>query len=151
MARDKRVFLAVLLLTLTGIFIIDQNIKMLFVEGFRYYSDCIDLILVYNRGVAFSMFAFLEEWLKYIQIVMVAGIFGYIIHLGKLCYAFPAGLLLGGAISNVYDRFIHGGVVDMVYWHCGFNFAVFNFADVMIDVAVVWFLVLHFKPHFCKN
>ena len=142
---------AVMLFTLLGIFIIDQNIKMLFVEGFRYYTDCIDLILVYNKGVAFSMFAFLDEWLKYIQLVMVMGVLGYIFYLKKLCYAFPAGLLLGGAFSNIYDRFIHGGVVDMVYWHCGFNFAVFNFADVMIDVAVVWLLILNWKPHLCKS
>ena len=142
---------AILFLTMAGIFIVDQNIKMLFVDGFRYYTECIDLILVYNKGVAFSMLAFLDEWLKYIQLVMVVGILGYIISLKKICFAFPAGLLLGGAFSNVYDRFIHGGVVDMVYWHCGFNFAVFNFADVMIDVAVVWFLILNFKPKLCKS
>ena len=141
----------ILFLTLTGIFIVDQNIKMLFVDGFRYYTECIDLILVYNKGVAFSMLAFLDEWLKYIQLVLVFGVLIYIISMKKVCYAFPAGLLLGGAFSNVYDRFIHGGVVDMVYWHCGFNFAVFNFADVMIDVAVVWFLFLNFKPKFCKG
>jgi signal peptidase II len=141
----------ILFFTLAGIFIIDQNIKMLFVDGFRYYTECIDLILVYNKGVAFSMFAFLQEWLKYIQIIMVTGVLAYIFYLNKLCYAFPAGLLLGGAFSNIYDRFIHGGVVDMVYWHCGFDFAVFNFADVMIDVAVVWFLVLNFKERFCKS
>ena len=144
-------FNVILFFTLAGIFIIDQNIKMLFVDGFRYYTDCIDLILVYNKGVAFSMFAFLEEWLKYIQIVMVLGILVYIVKLNQLCYAIPAGFLLGGAISNIYDRFIHGGVVDMVYWHCGFNFAVFNGADVMIDIAVVWLLVLNFKPALCKN
>jgi signal peptidase II len=136
---------------MSGIFIIDQNIKSLFVDGWRYYTDCIDLILVYNKGVAFSMFAFLDESLKYIQLVLILGIFGYIIYLKQVCYAFPAGLMLGGAFSNIYDRFIHGGVVDMVYWHCGFDFAVFNFADVMIDVAVVWILVLNFKPKFCKN
>ena len=136
---------AVMLFSLAGVFIVDQNIKMLFVDGFRYYTECIDFILVYNKGVAFSMFAFLEGNLKYIQIVLILGVLGYILYEKKLCYAFPAGLLLGGAISNVYDRFIHGGVVDMVYWHCGFDFAVFNFADVMIDVAVVWFLVLLFK------
>jgi len=124
---------------------------MLFVDGFRYYTDCIDLILVYNKGVAFSLFSFLAEYLKYIQLVLVVGILGYVFYLKKVCYAFPAGLLLGGAFSNVYDRFIHGGVVDMVYWHCGFNFAVFNFADVMIDVAVVWILVLNFKKEWCKN
>lgn len=142
---------AILLFALAGIFIIDQNIKMLFVDGFRYYTECIDLILVYNKGVAFSMFAFLDEWLKYIQLVMVFGVLAYVIYLKKICYALPAGILLGAAFSNVYDRFIHGGVVDMVYWHCGFNFAVFNFADVMIDVAVVWILFLNFKPKFCKN
>lgn len=142
---------AILLFALAGIFIIDQNIKMLFVDGFRYYTECIDLILVYNKGVAFSMFAFLDEWLKYIQLVMVFGVLAYVIYLKKICYAFPGGILLGAAFSNIYDRFIHGGVVDMVYWHCGFNFAVFNFADVMIDIAVVWVLFLNFKPKFCKN
>lgn len=141
----------ILFLTLIGIFIIDQNIKMLFVDGFRYYTECIDLILVYNKGVAFSMFSFLDEWLKYIQLVMVTGILIYIFYLNKICYSIPAGLLLGGAFSNIYDRFVHGGVVDMVYWHCGFNFAVFNFADVMIDIAVVWLLILNFKTNLCKN
>ena len=142
---------AILFFTLVGVFIIDQNIKMLFVDGFRYYSDYMDLILVYNRGVAFSMFAFLEEWLKYIQLFLVSGVLAYIIYLKQICYAFPAGLLLGGAFSNIYDRFIHEGVVDMIYWHCGFNFAVFNFADMMINVAVAWFMVLNFKPKLCKS
>ncbi|WP_457746052.1 signal peptidase II [Sulfurimonas sp.] len=142
---------AILFFTLTGIFIIDQNIKAVFVEGFRYYTECIDLILVYNKGVAFSMFSFLDEYLKYIQLLLVLGVMGYVFYLRRVCYALPAGLLLGGAFSNIYDRFIHGGVVDMVYWHCGFNFAVFNFADVMIDLAVVWLLLLNFKPQLCKN
>ncbi|MDO8453950.1 MAG: signal peptidase II [Sulfurimonas sp.] len=143
--------IAILLLALSGIFIIDQYIKMLFVDGFRYYTQCIDFILVYNKGVAFSMLSFLDESLKYIQLIMVSGILIYMIYLQKICYAFPAGLMLGGAFSNIYDRFIHGGVVDMVYWHCGFNFAVFNFADVMIDVAVAWILLLNFKPNLCKS
>jgi len=141
----------ILLLALSGIFIIDQYIKMLFVDGFRYYTQCIDFILVYNKGVAFSMFSFLDESLKYIQLVMVGGILIYMIYLQKICYALPAGFMLGGAFSNIYDRFIHGGVVDMVYWHCGFNFAVFNFADVMIDVAVAWILLLNFRPKLCKS
>jgi signal peptidase II len=142
---------AILFFTLAGIFIIDQNIKMLFVDGFRYYTDCIDLILVYNKGVAFSMLTFLDEWLKYIQLVLVSGILIYVLVLKEICYSLPIGLLLGGAFSNIYDRFIHEGVVDMVYWHCGFNFAVFNFADVMIDVAVVYLLVLNFKPKLCQS
>jgi signal peptidase II len=140
----------ILFFTIAGIFIIDQNIKMLFVDGFRYYTNCIDLILVYNKGVAFSMLSFLDEWLKYIQIVLVVSVLIYVVYLNKVCYSIPAGFMLGGAFSNIYDRFIHGGVVDMVYWHCGFDFAVFNFADVMIDIAVAWILLLNFKPNLCK-
>ena len=144
-------FTALFLLSLIGIFIIDQNIKQLFLDGFRWYSDYIDLILVYNKGVAFSMFAFLAEYLKYIQIVLLTGVTIYIFTLRDLCYAIPAGILIGAGISNVYDRFIHEGVVDMVYWHYGFDFAVFNFADVMIDFAVVIFLLLNFKPNLCNK
>jgi signal peptidase II len=143
--------LLVLAFAALGIFIIDQNIKTLFVEGFRHYTDCIDLILVYNRGVAFSMFAFLEEALKWLQIVLLAGVVGYTLWLKKSCYILPVGIMVGAGASNVYDRFVHGGVVDYVYWHCGFDFAVFNFADVMIDVAVVWLLILNFRPRYCKN
>jgi signal peptidase II len=39
----------------------------------------------------------------------------------------------------------------MVYWHCGFDFAVFNFADVVIDIAIAWFLLLNWKPTLCKS
>lgn len=143
--------LAVLLFSIAGVFIVDQNIKTLFVEGFQYYTDCIDFILVYNKGVAFSLFTFLGEYLKYIQLGMIIGVFAYVVYLKKICYALPAGLIIGGAVSNIYDRFIHGGVVDMVYWHCGFDFAVFNFADVVIDIGVAWLLLLNLKTHLCKN
>jgi len=134
-------------LAVGGIFIIDQNIKTLFLDGFRYYSDCIDLILVFNKGVAFSMLAFLKEWLKWIQLVMITGVVIYTLYLNNRIYSVPVGILVGAGFSNVYDRFIHGGVVDMVYWHCGFDFAVFNFADVMIDLAVVWLLWINWKTN----
>ncbi len=132
-------------LAMAGIFIIDQNIKQLFLDGFRYYTECIDLILVFNKGVAFSMLAFLKEWLKWIQLVMLFVVVTYTLYLNKRVYSVPVGILVGAGFSNVYDRFIHEGVVDMVYWHCGFDFAVFNFADVMIDFAVVWLLWIHWK------
>ncbi|DAB32382.1 MAG TPA: signal peptidase II, partial [Sulfurospirillum sp. UBA11407] len=44
-----------------------------------------------------------------------------------------------------YDRFIHGGVVDYFYWHRWFEFAVFNFADVMINIAVALILLIAYK------
>jgi len=142
-----RVF-AVFFLVLLGTFIIDQNIKMLFVDGYYRAGECIDLELHYNKGVAFSMFAFLGPYLKWIQAALVMGILFVVFKEGYLRrYAFPVGLLIGGALGNVYDRFMHEGVVDYVAWHCGFNWAVFNFADIAIDVAVVWILIMvYFFP-----
>ncbi|MEA2110998.1 MAG: signal peptidase II [Campylobacterota bacterium] len=138
-----------LLLALIGVFIVDQNIKSIFLDGYRYYGEVIDLILVYNKGVAFSMLSFLDEWLKWLQLLIIAGVLAYVIRLNQSCYSVPVGILVGAGLSNVYDRFIHGGVVDYVYWHYKFDFAVFNFADVMIDVSVVWLLILSFKPKLC--
>ena len=142
-----RIF-SIFLLTAIGTFIIDQNIKMLFLDGYYRAGTCIDLELHYNKGVAFSMFAFVGPYLKWIQAGLIAGILYYVLKEGYLKrFAFPVGLLMGGALGNVYDRFLHGGVVDYVAWHCGFNFAVFNYADVAIDIAIVWILIMvYFFP-----
>ena len=159
--------IAPLVLSIAAIFIIDQGIKEFFIlkainmfgvpqnylytHAFDIYqTSCINMRLVFNYGVAFSMFAFLQDSLKWIQLVLIFGAFVYVIKLRKSCYALASGILIGAGLSNIYDRFIHGGVVDYVYWHCGFNFAIFNFADVMIDVAVAWILLLNFKPQLCK-
>ncbi|QOR61841.1 signal peptidase II [Sulfurovum sp. ST-21] len=134
---------SVFLLVAIGTFIIDQNIKALFLEGYFRPGTCIDLELHFNKGVAFSMFAFMGPYLKWIQAVLIAMILFYVLKEGYMKrYAFPVGLLIGGALGNLYDRFVHEGVVDYVAWHCGFNFAVFNFADVAIDLAVVWIIIM---------
>lgn len=133
----------IFLLAVIGVFIVDQNLKTLFVEGYFRQGACIDLVLHYNRGVAFSMFAFLGPYLKWIQALLIGGILIYIFKEGYLrLYAFPLGLLIGGALGNLYDRFERGAVVDYVAWHCGFDFAVFNFADVMIDMGIAWIVVM---------
>jgi len=160
--------LLILALSLVGIFIVDQGIKEFFIlKAMEIYSlpqealyhraldvyetACINMRLVFNYGVAFSMLSFLEEYLKWLQLLLITGVLAYVISLKKLCYMIPSGILIGAGLSNVYDRFVHGGVVDYIFWHCGFNFAIFNFADVMIDLAVVWLLFLNFKPKFCKE
>ncbi|MEA2049705.1 MAG: signal peptidase II [Campylobacterota bacterium] len=129
------------------LFLIDQYIKFLFVDGYERIGECISLVLAYNYGVAFSMFSFLEGNLKYIQIAIMLGGIIYLL-LNKTVfeqYYIPTALLLAGGISNIYDRFIHGGVVDYVYWHCKFDFAIFNLADVLIDIAVVLILIINYK------
>jgi len=93
------------------------------------------------------MFEFLGAYLKYIQIGLLLGIAIYLYKDREMfhTYIYPVSLIFSAGISNILDRFIHIGVVDYVYWHCGFDFAIFNLADVMIDVAIVWILWIHYK------
>ena len=130
-----------------SIFIIDQYIKYFFVNGYEKTGDCISLVLAYNKGVAFSMFAFLQEYLKYIQLSILAAGVLYLIKNKKIfkLYYIPIAFIFAGGISNIFDRFYYGAVVDYVYWHCGFNFAIFNFADVIIDIGVGLILLINFK------
>jgi len=147
--------MVVFLLVVVGTFVIDQGIKtwaMEAVNGVEYAvimeGSCINLELFYNRGVAFSMLEFLGDNLKWVQLVLIIGIIAYVFYEGYLKqYAFAIGLIVGGAIGNLYDRFIHEGVVDYVAWHCGFDFAVFNYADVMIDLGVAIILLMTFLEY----
>lgn len=126
-----------------AIVIIDQAIKQVFLSGFRWDGEFFSLILTFNKGVAFSMFAFLGEHLKALQAILLIALFGYLLYKKKLlkAHTLPFALLFGGGVSNLIDRFIHGGVVDYVFWHKYFEFAVFNFADVMINLAVFIMLI----------
>ena len=145
----------IFILVVVGTFVIDQNLKVMAmdaVNGVEYMAiakgACIDLELHYNRGVAFSLLAFLGDNLKWLQLVMILGIIVFVFYEGYLKkYAFAIGLIVGGAIGNLYDRFIHEGVVDYVAWHCGFNFAVFNYADVMIDLGVAIILFITYLDY----
>jgi len=151
MIRNILIFLLVAI----GTFVIDQSLKVMAmdaVNGVEYMTiakgACIDLELHYNRGVAFSLLSFLGDNLKFLQLVMVLGIIVFVFYEGYLKkYAFAIGLIIGGALGNLYDRFIHEGVVDYVAWHCGFNFAVFNYADVMIDLGVAIILLITYLDH----
>ncbi len=147
--------ITIFLLVVVGTFIIDQSIKvwaMDAVDGVEHATiistACIDLELHYNRGVAFSMLAFLGDNLKWFQLILILGILIYVFYEGYIKqYAFAIGLIVGGALGNLYDRFIHQGVVDYVAWHCGFDFAIFNYADVMINLGVATILLMSFMEY----
>lgn len=137
--------------------IMDQFIKQIFINGFRWDGDFLSLILTFNDGVAFSMFAFLGENLKYVQICIISLLLVYFLYQKDFFMKFPAliGILIGAGSSNLLDRFIHSGVVDYIFWHKWFEFAVFNFADIMINISVGLILLIELfskkKDKNCKK
>lgn len=137
-------------LLIIGVFFLDQWVKDLILSGARYEGSVISVIYVLNYGVAFSMFAFLGEWIGWIQLAVIVGLgYGVLASDSLLKEGFlPFALILGAGASNLYDRFVHGGVVDYIYWHYGFEFAVFNLADVLINLGLVILLI---RLVFVKN
>lgn len=125
------------------VFILDQASKYLFLQGLEYKGKFFDLVLTYNTGVAFSMFAFLGEYLKYIQLVFILALFGYLLYQKDFfkTHLIAFSIMLSAGCSNLLDRFVHIGVVDFVFWHKWFEFAVFNLADVMINISVALILI----------
>ena len=144
MKRELKIAITIFIV----VFIIDQIVKF----GFANLSWDVDgpymsLKLAYNYGVAFSMFSFLEHNLKYIQLVIILIGTIYLFRNQNVFkeYYLSIALLYAGGLSNILDRFTYGGVVDYFYWHYGFEFAIFNFADVMINLAVVLIIYKQIK------
>ena len=51
-------------------------------------------------------------------------------------------LIIGGGLSNLFDRVLRGGVIDFIDLGWG---SVFNLADVFITLGLVLYLYLIFK------
>ena len=144
MKRELKIAITIFIV----VFIIDQVVKYGFANlGWDVDGPYMSLKLAYNYGVAFSMFSFLEHNLKYIQLVIVLIGTLYLFRNKEVFeeYYLPIALLYAGGLSNILDRFTYGGVVDYFYWHYLFEFAIFNIADVMIDLAVVIILYKQIK------
>jgi signal peptidase II len=142
----KKLLIAVYLFIV--IFILDQVVKYGFANlNWDVDGPYMSLKLAYNYGVAFSMFSFLEHNLKYIQLLIIVIATIYLFKNKDVFdeYYLAIALLYAGGLSNILDRFTYGGVVDYFYWHYGFEFAIFNIADVIINMAVALIIFKQIK------
>ena len=107
----------------------------------RAVTSFFNLVLVYNKGAAFSFLAGAQGWqtLFFAVIAIVAScIISYLIHKNQAKSLFSCGLalILGGALGNLYDRLMYGQVVDFLDFHAaGWHFPAFNVADSAITVG----------------
>ncbi|MET4901644.1 signal peptidase II [Paenarthrobacter sp. CC6] len=97
----------------------------------------INIRLVFNRGVAFSMGAGLPSWavIAGTGVILAALLWFLLAAAPRMSLLSRAGavLLLGGAVGNFIDRLDGQGVVD--YLHTGW-FPTFNLADVFVTTGV---------------
>ena len=97
----------------------------------------LDLSLSYNTGSAFSLFQGDTGILVVVAVALVAVLLVMVWRAPTMGRAAILGLILGGALGNLSDRFFrgqHGAVVDYVDFHF---FPSFNVADSCITVGCI--------------
>ncbi len=101
---------------------------------------------VENRGVSFGMFSAngdLGRWLLVaITLLIVFGLGIWLKYVQTRLLGVAIGLVIGGALGNIYDRASFGYVADFLQFYVGdWSFAVFNIADSCITIGaalLIW-------------
>ena len=101
-----------------------------------------NLVMVWNKGVSFGMFASASDIMPYI-LSAVAVIMSVILGIWMkrathLSTIIPLALVIAGALANVFDRFRFGAVADFLDFHINdWHYPAFNIADCCIVVGVL--------------
>ncbi len=135
--------------------ILDRVTKALVLQAFvagegRVVTDFFNLVLVFNKGAAFSFLATAQGWQTFFfaAIAILASVVVSFLIVGnknKKLFCGGLGLILGGALGNLYDRLVYGQVVDFLDFHAaGWHFPAFNVADSAITVGAAILIIESF-------
>lgn len=135
------------------VILLDQYTKGLASSGLEYGQPVrvfwwFNFTLQHNTGAAFSFLNDAGGWQRYFFSAMAIGISAalavwmYVMPRGQWLLVLSLGLILGGALGNLWDRVALGYVVDFISVHYqDYYFPAFNLADSAISVGAVGMLL----------
>ncbi len=106
-----------------------------------------NLVLTYNTGAAFSFLSRASGWQRGFFILIAAMASLLIIYLirryhRQKLFSLGLGLILGGALGNLWDRVVLGHVVDFLdFYYQTYHWPAFNIADSAITCGaalLIW-------------
>ena len=106
-----------------------------------------------NYGISWSLLQWVPPWLLVVGNLVIVGLLGYFYSLSahsRVTLWADASLaaVVGGALGNIVDRIHAGGVLDFIDIYVpsiGFDYPVFNVADVLIVAGVVVYIALSWR------
>jgi len=109
-------------------------------------SAYLNIILIWNKGIAFGLLSFSESYLYNIISLIIAIIIIVLVIMSLKSQGFKRYSLLmivGGALGNLHDRFFFNAVPDFIDFHIGnFHWFIFNVSDIFITLGVIVMIVL---------
>lgn len=122
--------------------LLTYNKSYLIIDNFFY------LMLVKNKGASFSI---LDGHVSFLIIVSFIALIIFVNYINKkvsfnklevLSYS----LVLGGLVGNLIDRIFKSGVIDFLgFIIFGYDYPIFNFADIFIVSGIILLLFLEVK------
>ncbi|WP_435165701.1 signal peptidase II [Candidatus Pelagibacter bacterium nBUS_28] len=109
-------------------------------------SAYLNIVLIWNRGIAFGLLSFNESYLYNFVSLIIAIIIIVLIIMSLKSQGFNRYSLLmivGGALGNLHDRIFFNAVPDFIDFHIGnFHWFIFNVSDIFISLGVISLIVL---------
>ena len=138
------VFLIYFLDRLSKIYVIELDKNNLGLDIFN--SAYLNIVLIWNKGIAFGFLSFSESYLYNIISLIIAIIIIVLVIMSLKSQGFKRYSLLmvvGGALGNLHDRFFFNAVPDFIDFHIGnFHWFIFNVSDIFITLGVISMIVL---------
>ena len=129
---------------LTKIYVIQLDKNNLGADIFN--SAYLNIILIWNKGIAFGLFSFDESHLYNILSLIISIIVVILVIMSLKSHGFKRYSLLmivGGALGNLHDRIFFNAVPDFIDFHVGnFHWFIFNVSDIFITLGVISMIIL---------
>ena len=133
------------------IFLIDRisKIYVIYLDNRLFGSEIfsskyLNIILIWNEGIAFGLLSFNHENLYNLLTILIAVIIlfiGFMIYKSNDIKKYFLIFILGGALGNIYDRIFFNAVPDFIDFHVnGFHWFIFNVADIFISLGVIFMI-----------
>ena len=109
-------------------------------------STYLNIVLIWNKGIAFGLLSFNESYLYNIISLIIAIIIIVLVIMSLKSQGlkrYSLLMIVGGALGNLHDRFFFNAVPDFIDFHIGnFHWFIFNVSDIFITLGVIGMIVL---------
>ena len=128
------------------------NNNLLFGQSIDTFIPFIELLLIYNSGIAFGIFDNRGDLASNILLILTILITIYLLWMianetkdrNKIALSF----ISSGAIGNVLDRINDGSVTDFLHLTIyNYSFFIFNLADAFITIGAILIIYFEFKDY----